>query len=461
MPQKALVALGVVFGLALLALPVPATCAEAAPGHPSASRAGDTILQQDLKLSPDAAAAWPALTLDAALVRALTGSPRLAAFAAEVEVRDFAARQAGLPANPELSVEVENFAGSGEFSGTDGAETTLRLSQRLELGGKRGRRQELGRQELELARREYDLARAEVLAATRNRFLALLTAQRRLAIAEEQVGIAQRTVQAVQERIAAGKTATIEKVRVRPLAAEARLRRDNARQEAHAARVALAATWGSDTVDFTTALDRLEELPPLPQWQEIAVRIGESPELALRQGELRRADRLLALERAGRVPDLTVSLGARSIDETGDHALVAGFSLPLPLFDRNQAGVEAARSRLAKAREEERAAQVRLRAELTEAWRKAQAARSEVDMLRGEILPAAEEGFAAVAYGYQAGKFGLLEMLDAERTLFETKSRYVDTLAAYHRAVSELASLLGGEIPVPPSLVTPTEENRG
>jgi len=461
MPQKALVALGVVLGLGLLALPVPAPGSETASPRSLASRAGDTTPQQDIRPSPASAAAAPALTLDAALDRALARSPRLSALAEEIGAREFAALQTGLPANPELSIEMENFAGSGEFSGTDGAETTLRLSQLLELGGKRGRRQEVGRLELELARREYDLARGEVLAETRERFLAVLVAQRRLALAEEQAGLAQRMAQAVTERIAAGKTAAIEQVRFRPLSAEARLRRDNARLELHAARIALAAAWGSDRVDFATAVDRLEEFPPLPHWPEIAARIEVSPELALRRDELRRADRLLALERADRVPDLTVSLGARSIEETGDHALVAGLSLPLPLFDRNQGGVGAARARLAKAREEERATQSRLHVELAEAWHRVQAARSEVEMLRGEILPAAEEGYAAVAYGYQVGKFGLLEALDAERTLFETKSRYVDALTACHQAVSELERLLGGELPAQPPLIPPSEENRG
>ena len=61
---------------------------------------------------------------------------------------------------------MENFAGSGAYSGTDSAETTFMLSQQFELGGKRNKRQQLGQLNKQLAEQEQHAARARIIAVT-------------------------------------------------------------------------------------------------------------------------------------------------------------------------------------------------------------------------------------------------------------------------------------------------------
>jgi len=80
------------------------------------------------------------LTLRQALAAALVNNPQLIAFAWENRAREADALQAGLGPNPELELEIENFGGSGEVAGFQGAETTLALSQLVELGDKRRKR---------------------------------------------------------------------------------------------------------------------------------------------------------------------------------------------------------------------------------------------------------------------------------------------------------------------------------
>jgi cobalt-zinc-cadmium efflux system outer membrane protein len=67
--------------------------------------------------------------------------------------------------------------------------------------------------------------------------------------------------------------------------------------------------------------------------------------------------------------------------------------------------------------------------------------------LREQILPAAEESFEAVNLGYRSGKFGFLEVLDTQRTLFEVRGQYVEALAAYHRAKAEVERVIGSPVP--------------
>ena len=111
-------------------------------------------------------AAEPAgvLSLRDALALALERSPELAAFSWDVRVREAQALQAGLLPNPELELEVENFAGSGEVSGFDGSETTVALSQLVETAGKRSKRRRAGELDAAVAGWEYEAARLEVFA---------------------------------------------------------------------------------------------------------------------------------------------------------------------------------------------------------------------------------------------------------------------------------------------------------
>lgn len=443
MPTKALVAYGALFALGGTIILAP-VCCSAATG--AAAMVVPTANTAPVPNETPIAASMPTtmpLTLDDAITRTLQQHPQLASFAREVEAREFEARQAGLYPNPELALEMENFAGSGDYSGTDSAETTVLLSQRLELGNQRTRRQELGRRHTQLAEQEYQLARADMVATTTTRYIALLAAEHRLALAEEQAALAGQVLAAVNERIAAGKSAQIESLRFQTLAAEAQLRRLQARQELTAARQQLTSLWGEARDDLTVASDRLELLHPLPDWAELTAGLDRSPALGWQQARASWAAQDLAMEQAKRIPDLTLSLGVRSYEATDDNALVAGIAITLPLFDRNQGAIGAARVRQAQARDQARAARLHLQTELSQAWVALQATRGEAVMLRDQLLPAVQQSFDAISYGYRAGKFGFLEVLDAEQTLFTTKSRYIDSLEHYHQSVTELERLLG------------------
>ncbi len=429
-----------------------------APSSSSPSPATASPLRPTL---PHSTAGSPPLTLEDALSRTLLHNPALAAFAREIDARKGETRQAGLAPNPELTVELENAAGSGEFSGTDAAETTLRISQRIELGGKRTLRREVGGTEETLAEREAQRARAEVLFTTRGRFVSLLAAQERWRLAEEQLELARRTLEAVRQRVASGKAAALEEIRFGALKAEAELRSGQAGLELDAARNSLATSWGDAGANFGEALGELEALPPLPLRDEMEALADTSPQILIGVAGVERSRKSLALERARSFPDLTVDLGVRRLEEPGDNALVAGLTLPLPLFDRNQGARQAAAARLAKARDEERSARVETRAALAEAWQTLQAARLEADTLRESLLPAAQNNFEAVTYGYRAGKFGYLDMLDAQKSFFETRARYINALAACHRASADLERLLGQTLPAAGAAATAMELKRG
>ena len=171
-----------------------------------------------------------------------------------------------------------------------------------------------------------------------------------------------------------------------------------------------------------------------------------TPEVALWNDEVALSKKKLALARAERVPNLDVSAGISRFEEDGTHAGVAGLSLPLPLFNRNAGGILAAKHLAARAEYEQRAARLRVNADLVEAHSRLEIARAEALTTKGELLPGAQQAFDAAQTGYREGKFAYLEVLDTQRTLSEVKSRYLAVLAAYHKAAVDVERLTGSPL---------------
>ena len=66
--------------------------------------------------------------------------------------------------------------------------------------------------------------------------------------------------------------------------------------------------------------------------------------------------------------------------------------------------------------------------------------------MRSILLPGAQSAFDAAAKGYQLGKFGFLDVLDAQRTLFQMRTQHLRALADYQRGASEIERLVGGPL---------------
>lgn len=383
------------------------------------------------------------LTLPLALGRIFAANPELVAARAASSAAEADAHQAGSFANPELSLEVENFAGNDTLQGFDGAETTLRLDQTLELGGKRAQRRAVGTAAQAVARQQQALAEGDLYVRTVTAFMGLLAAQERLQLAETRWQLATRTRAGIQEQIDAGKAPNIAGIRSQPLLVEARLERDRARGALDGARQELAALLDQESVTPLVVVGELAALPELPATGDGDTAVTGTPQLALAAAAREQAARELTGERLRAIPDLTLGLGLRRFEENGEHALVAGLSLPLPLFDRNQHGIAAAAARLEQARSTEQSARLTTAAALRQSTLAFRARYDEARALREELLPAAQQSFEAVEYGYRAGKFGLLDLLDTQRQLGEVHSRLLTAQVDCHVAAARLDALLG------------------
>lgn len=384
-----------------------------------------------------------ALTLRRALALALAGNSELAAFSWDVRIGEARQLQAGLYPNPEAGAEVENIAGSGDFRGTREAETTLQLSQLILLGGKRAKAIEEARLSRDLAAWDYETVRLEIFRRTANEFVEALAARQHLALNEELVRLAEQVVQAVQQRVNAAKSSTVELTRAKVALDLARIDRDQSQSALAAARQRLSANWGNPQPTFETVVGNLRELPSVPSLEELNHRLEKNPVLARWAAEREQRRAALRLEESRAIPDLTVGVGYRRIGGSDDNALVAGVSIPLPLFNRNQGNIREAEHRLTRAGEEQRAAEVRLRTALGQAWQAYDSARATLESLQTTVLPGAQRAFETANEYYEQGRFSFLDVLDAQRTLFTSRAREIRALSDYHQAVNEIDRLVG------------------
>ena len=378
------------------------------------------------------------LTLRQALALALAGNPELAGFSWAVRMAEADRIQAALPPNPEFEAEFENFAGTGEFRGTRALETTVALGQVVELGGKRGAR-------MRLAGWDYEAKRLAVLTDVTKQFIGVLALQGQLAFARRGLDLARQTRQAVARRVGAGKAVATEESKAAVAVASAQIAVRRTERKLKAAGSSLAATWGGRGAKFTRAIGQLGEPGPLPPMGPLIAKLAQNPDVARWSAEIARHRSAVEAERANGVPDVEVGVGYRHFRETADNdrAMLVTVAIPLPIFDRNQSGVRKASFALLKARADQRAAEVRARADLEAAWQELAASHEEAVSLRDEVLPAARASYEAAGKLFAAGKTDYLDMLDAQQTLMDATAQHVDALAAYHQALADVEGLIG------------------
>lgn len=376
------------------------------------------------------------LSLEAAIRFALDHSPTVAAARREIEATEGQILQGSLRPNPDMAYVAEDTRNVSRSS-------TAQVDIPIETGGKRTARIEAAERGRGVAVSDLGSVQLRLRAAITAAFFDVLAAQEQATLSRETVLLAQRATDIASKRVTAGKVSPVEETRARVAEAGVRVSLLQAESQLKNARHRLSGLWGNPEPRFTEVTGELERLRESPALDVVQSRLAVSPLLERAQRELERRRALVGLEQSRTVPDLSFSIGMKRQEAlTGDQMLV-GVKVPLPVFNRNQGNLLEALRREDKAREELRALRVSLSSEALQALERVSARRDEVELLRRDLLPGAQSAYEAATIGFENGKFSFLEVLDAQRTFFSAKSQYLAALAAFHRAQTDLESLLG------------------
>ena len=383
------------------------------------------------------------LTLTRALQRALAANPRLTTAERDIGIATGRRIQAGAIPNPELFFELDNAFGTGDYRGTRSAETTLQLSQLVELGGKRQARIAAGTAELDSAYWQRAAIRLEVLSETAVAFFNILSVQRRVQIFDAQIASLNRLLPLLQRRVDAGASSLAEVARAQVAGDLLRAERERALTELSIARRELGVLMGTNNPDFPRAGGDLSQVGRPPAFQALLRAIENNPQLIRWTAIRAQRDAELLSARLKPVPDVRLAAGWRHFRETNDNAVRLELTIPIPVWDQNRGGIIEAQETLAKTDTERASSKAFLILTLGRAYDTLTGSLRELDILRSSAIPNSRRAVEGMESGYNQGRFSLLELLDVQNTATQTALREQEVLIKFHTSLATIEGLTG------------------
>lgn len=381
------------------------------------------------------------LTLDKAFETAFATSPHAAAARARTAAAIAERKQSGALPNPELSIEAENIYGSGPYNGFDNAETTYGISQLIELPAKRGSRLRMSDAEKEKAGHAQQSSLLDLRRDVHIAFAEVAAAQQELSLRQEQQKLAAEVRHSVVAKVEAGKEPPIQKNKAEIEFSSSNIALERAARHLKAKQRILSLLAGISNTEITVDA---ASLPAVSAPADIGVyreRLQASPDAKSTDSDIARAEANFNYEKANALPDPTFNFGVKDIHGEDNQAFIAGVSFPIPVFSRNQSGIDRAREVLTATRLDQVGWHNEREATLNNIYADFSTAYSEAQALQSTIVPGAEEAFSFAREGYNAGKFGYLDVLDAQRTLFDTREQLNTAILEYHRQRAHIERL--------------------
>lgn len=374
------------------------------------------------------------------LVQSQATSPRLAESESEVRRAAGLAQQAGVRPNPVIGLEAEDFGGSKPYTGISRSQFTLSASQALELGGKRPARIAAGAAGVAAARLLRDQNRTDYAFALASAYLQADVADRRVQLATAALALAQEDSRVARVLVTGGREAELRALQADTVVNTTRAELNLAQAERGAALSSLTALAGSPT-PFTSLSQSLlahaDRVEPV-----VAPDALSTPAYLTALAQREAAAKRVRVEQTRAVPDLTVSVGVRRLQESDATDLVAGVSVPFPIFDQNRGNISAARAELQGAEARLNAARLDGEASIRSSTARLSAAQIRLAAAK-EAEKTGQEAYRLTRVGYEAGKLPLIELLNARRALSETAAQTLSAAIERLNAEAELARLQG------------------
>lgn len=379
------------------------------------------------------------LDLNTAWQRILESSPALKAAETEVCVVDAEKRQVGKLPNPALSCVYDNIGGKSRDCESD--EICLGISQLIELGGKRSARVRVASSLQSAAYWEQEDVKLALFNALQHAFIDVATAQEQLVLAEEQCKVSDEFLKCVLNKRDQGKASLIEEKKAQIALQTCQLYVARKQTQFMMAQKKLASLWGSCAPDFDTVDFPLFALTSIPCLEDLQESLDCNPALRKADYEINRACEVIQLRKANSIPDIVVSAGIAHQPKCHERTFSVGFDIPIPIFNQYCDDITRAEFEHLQAQYRREELEQKIQAELASLFGNLQAAHCEVTQLKGNILSAAEESLQISKESYNQGKYEYLELLDAQKTLFDIKLQYLDAAAQFQHIKADLEKL--------------------
>ncbi len=398
----------------------------------------------------------PSLTLEQAIGLALENNPSVRASSGRIVAAAGRAYQAGLWSNPELEVSAEEWP-VGVGDGLADATQLVGVAQTVPWPGKKRLEARIGTSGVLLSQTDLELRRRELVREVKTAFSQALASEQLEAAAGELVSLASDAAEAAGKRVLAGAAADQEQLRTEVTLEQARTELAGFSGDLAMARETLAALLGLPDLRVAKLDGSLDLVPDSgPLEQNPATWLSKHPAVMAARLTL---DRSHLEERRARLepyPDVRFGIAAGRNGAADASIVQFRISMPLPIIDRSRGRKHEAAANVSVSEAELLGLEQRLMRDWRTARQRVRTAEVQVSSYRDRILPKAGEALRLVRSGFDQGKFGLIDLLDTQRTWAEVRLAYQQRLLELHSAHATLEALVETPRPTRPHPVAPS-----
>jgi cobalt-zinc-cadmium efflux system outer membrane protein len=378
----------------------------------------------------------------------------LKALLEEKGIREAGKIKAGLYPNPVLDLDVT----TGELTGSPSENRiSIGISQEFLTMGKRGKRLHVAEKELEGFDRQIDNSGRLLIEEVKTTFYDLLLAGKRVELAERSIALNTQLLEVTKQRLEAGDIPELEANLARVEVARSEGKKAEAERELYPSRARLLALMGlpvNEEARFSGSLEAkpfAKSLGELKSWA-----LAKRPDIRALEAEKAKSDAEIALARAERIPNVTAGIGYQRENSVVELSGVEGrnrdnliglkISIPIPLFDRNQAGIREAQARKEATENRYLFARTVVEREVEAAYARLSAAEKSISIYVKDIIPQLEENLKLLQEAYRLGEVGILSVIEEQKKFFEVNDGYLSALHGRNMAFIKLESAVAADL---------------
>jgi cobalt-zinc-cadmium efflux system outer membrane protein len=379
------------------------------------------------------------LTISDAVAIFLRQNLQLVAARYDIDTAEAEKLTARLRPNPQLNVSTSDIP--LKFTGPLIKEQTYDygVSQTIELGGKRGKRIAAADANAELARGVFQTVVWQLTNDLKRKYYTALLAASLLKLAQDNQKTFAETLQDTKELYEAGEIAGLELKRLEVEKLKFDTDVANSQRDYEVAVRDLRVTLGGDyqTMDIDVA-GTLDYQPYVFSPDDLrANALAARPDLKAAQLSERAADASIRLQKAQRIPDLTVGAGVEQVP-LGVSTFNVGVGVTLPLFDRNQGERAKALIDRERAQTQQQFLINQVSSDVDKALVAFELQKRRVELYRTGVLTKVDEIQNLTEFALKAGESSTLDLLDAIRTRRDTLANYYQALFDYQMSLLDL-----------------------
>ena len=412
--------------------------------------AGTLLVSAGLTLGLRAQHLPKTLDLDQAVEMALSRHGGLDAARAAIEARAGSTRQAGLLPNPVFSLQTENwrFYGTPGFSASRNLDVFAWVGLPIETAGKRTRRVELAEADERIAEHKRQRVAWGIRQSVKKAYWEVLAAVSDVEMLARSRETLQRLENYHEVQVRQGAMAEVDLIKVQVEAGRAALAVSGAEMEVGRGKIALLEAMGIPELNTDFEVRQPEARPVNLSWdaaratrQTVETALVHRTEILIGRAHVERARANVALQRSLARPDVTPYLGYKR--NNAFHTLIGGFSISLPVRDKNTGRIEEALAEVRRREADLRAVEARIGAEVAAALETVRRRQEILRSMETGMLDRARETSRIAQAAYQEGGVELLEVLDAQRAQNEISLFYSRSALDYQLSWVDLETASG------------------